>query len=437
MEANTENQLLASRESSLKATRRYRSRDKRNVIQRSEDHMRRKADRQDIASQNLRSKLQSEMQECTFRPALRARSSSARRMRDEREMERHLRQLAHKQLDVRARLVQLEREWLRAHRQHKAMLARRIKEEIQSRKQEVFELLNTKEGQGYYWERVQRLSEAGVASSSKLAQTRVLSELLEDQKHIIEQQVGVEVENELKLNARDLEFRARRNVLLESLEGIEARAAPTLGTLSDMPEGAEILKESGFSQGLAQQMRDDVPDPERPVSRQSSFSPERCSVAAADGAASVGSPKVLPVRSFSVQSPVVYSERPVGPLLSTVSAVPTQVVTASDCEAATGLASGQTSVAHSLQLGAMSPRVQTSFVPVVQTSASSRFLTPRMSLPTRMISGPTRVATQAAVQAQPVTTAITTATAAVTTPCMTPRGSQRPSQVFRLQSAGR
>merc|ERR1719171_1597127 len=99
------------------------------------------------AELNRRLKEQQELEECTFRPKIRARSSSMGRMRDEREMERHLRQLAHKQLDVRARLVQLEREWLRAHRQHKAMLARRIKEEIQSRKQEVFDLLNTKEGQ--------------------------------------------------------------------------------------------------------------------------------------------------------------------------------------------------------------------------------------------------------------------------------------------------
>merc|ERR1719272_880492 len=186
-EADGENQLPVSREGSLRATRRYRSNDKRNMLQRSEDHLRRKADLQDLAEHNRRQKAEEEMQECTFKPSLpQARSfSSGRRVQDEREMERHLRQLAHKQLDVRARLVQLEREWCRVHRQRKALFSERCKAVQHDRKQEVFDLLNTKEGQEYYWERVQRLSQID-SSSNKNAQNRVLSELLEDQRHIIE-----------------------------------------------------------------------------------------------------------------------------------------------------------------------------------------------------------------------------------------------------------
>jgi len=268
-EVDSESQLRASRESSLRATRRYRSSDTRTVLQRSDDHLRRKADFQRSALIHQRTKEEEELQECTFRPTLQVRSIAARRAQDERAMERHLRQLAHKQLDVRARLVQLEREWCRAHRQRKALFSERCKAVQHDRKQEVFDLLNTKEGQEYFWDRVQRLSESGSATSVS-AQSRVLQELLQDQHSIIEQQVGDEVDAELQLKGRNLDFGARRNVLLESLEAIEARAQPTIRMLSEMPEGLAILKESGFNEGLANQMRDDVPDPHGGVSRQNS-----------------------------------------------------------------------------------------------------------------------------------------------------------------------
>merc|ERR1719213_407488 len=104
-----------------------------------------------MAMTNRRMKEEQELKECTFRPMLQVRSIAARRAQDEREMERHLRQLAHKQLDVRARLVQLEREWLRVHSQRKALFSERCKALQQDKKQIVFDMLNTKEGQEYYW----------------------------------------------------------------------------------------------------------------------------------------------------------------------------------------------------------------------------------------------------------------------------------------------
>lgn len=304
-EADSENQLRVSRESSLRATRRYRSKDTRTVIERTEEHARRKAELRGVAEQNRRSKEEEELEECTFRPVLQARSSTARRAQDEREMERHLRQLAHKQLDVRARLVQLEREWARVHRERKSRFLDRVKAVQSDRKQEVFDLLNTKEGQEYYWERVQRLSES---TSTKLAQSRVLHELLQDQRNIIDQQVGDEVDTELQLVGRNLDFWARRNVLLESLEAIEARAFPTIRMLEDLEEGPAILKESGFNQGLAQQMRDDVPDPNGVVCRESSAERVPGSTCADD--ASIAASQPARVASFQtgparVQAPMV------------------------------------------------------------------------------------------------------------------------------------
>lgn len=97
-------------------------------------------------------------------------------------MERRLRHLAHKQLDLRSRLYQLESDWRRS----------------------------------------------------------------EDQRG--------EVDAEREKRERD--YRTRRRVLLQALEGIELTAAPILQALDSHPEGGfTVLQSSGFTVNLASDVR--------------------------------------------------------------------------------------------------------------------------------------------------------------------------------------
>jgi len=261
LESDSESQLQASRESSLRATRRYKSCDTRSVLEKTEEHLRRKAELQRLALVEKKKREEEELKECTFKPASSHRKRP-HRVPDERELERHLRQLAHKQLDVKARLVQLEYEWLRSHAARRELISEKFKALQSEKKQEVFDLLRTREGQTYYWDRVQRLADTG-SMTRKHAQSAVLYELLEDQRQTIQKQATEEVDNDLQFQSRDLDFWTRRNVLLESLDAIETRASSSLQVLANITTAFAIIKASGFTDGLAKQMRDNPPDPKR------------------------------------------------------------------------------------------------------------------------------------------------------------------------------
>lgn len=206
-------------------SRRKSSYDKPGLLARTEEHLRRKAEMQEIAKEDQRQREEEELQECTFKPCISPRSREARDERDLMYMERQLRQLAHKQLDVRARLVQLESEWAQVLEERRALVAQRCDE------------------------RARLLKESG----------RVLGgELPEDQRRLIEREVRRVLAVELQMEETDGEFWARKRVLVETLEGIEARAAPTLQVLQRMPGGDTVLESSGFTPELAQQMQDKV-----------------------------------------------------------------------------------------------------------------------------------------------------------------------------------
>jgi len=234
-------QIQAERESSLRATRRFQSNDERGLLGRTDDHLRRKAEMLRYAEQAQRRKEEEEIQACTFKPSITHRNrenSPARRQHDEREMERHLRQLAHKQLDVRARLVQLEREWHRTHEKRKALFAERCKEVEKSKLQDYMRM---REHEGLLMHTDEH---------------SIVIELSEDQTQAIQ----VEVDAELQVQKSDVDFWARRRVLIESLEGIECRAAPTLERIDHLAEGSMVLESSGFTIGLAQKVKLLVPD---------------------------------------------------------------------------------------------------------------------------------------------------------------------------------
>lgn len=262
IESDNEMQLAISRESSCRATRRYKSSDTRTVLERTEDHMRRKAELAELAALEKKKKDEQELEGCTFKPALRHHRRPIKRVPDERELERHLRQLAHKQLDVKARLVQLEYEWLRSHAQWQERYAEKFKALQSEKKQEVFTLLGTSEGQKYYWDRVQLVSDTRSMTKPQ-AQSAVLTELLEDQRLMVQKIVTEEVDDEFQFPGRNLDFWTRRNVLIESLEAIETRASSSLQILANMESGFAIIKASGFTDGLAKQTKDNPPDPSR------------------------------------------------------------------------------------------------------------------------------------------------------------------------------
>jgi len=182
-----------------------------------------------------------------------ARSGSLRRESpvkevDERDVERRLRQLAHKQMDVRARLLQLERERRhtsdRLHSEHQARCEVLLKE----RRQQVADFLTGEEGLEYLTAQQDKLTRDG-QMSRECARYQVFDELMQDAKAHSEVKVREELHPQLVQMER--EFKSRCKVLVQSLEDIEARAAPSLKLLPSLQEGSLVLSSSGFVPGLA------------------------------------------------------------------------------------------------------------------------------------------------------------------------------------------
>jgi len=179
-------ELRAMRESSVHSARRYQCSDKRGVISRSRDHRRRREELLAAAAEEKRARQDEEMQECTFRPAINSSrrsnpSPSRRSSRDDRDLERRLRQMAHRQLDCRARIVQLDGDW------------------------------------------------SELCHRGEVTDQQLLNE--------------------------EAEYRARRRVLEQALEDIEARAAPLLRSVHQTPQAQTLLAGSGFKVDLAEQVR--------------------------------------------------------------------------------------------------------------------------------------------------------------------------------------
>lgn len=277
LEATEISQIRAERESSLRATRRYQFNDERGVLGRTDELLKRKAERQKEGLREQRRREENEMEECTFQPSLcgqQRESSPERRQkrRDERELERHLRQLAHKQLDVRARLVQLESEWLRVHEKRRELFTQRCKEVETERLREI-ENLET------------------VLHGDAVVKPHMYVMLGEDQMRSIE----CAVDSELQVQKLDVDFWARRRVLIESLESIESRAAPTLEIIDKLAEGSTVLESSGFTVGLASKVKLLVPEVENLSSIRVSMSngPSSALPAPVPSLAALGPPPIL------------------------------------------------------------------------------------------------------------------------------------------------
>eukprot|EP00927_Polykrikos_kofoidii_P048075 TRINITY_DN42300_c0_g1_i1.p1 TRINITY_DN42300_c0_g1~~TRINITY_DN42300_c0_g1_i1.p1 ORF type:complete len:887 (+),score=129.66 TRINITY_DN42300_c0_g1_i1:374-2662(+) len=234
------------------------------MASRSEDLLRRRELKQEEARLEQKQREERELQECTFKPVTSSRRPSTLRRRPstepidralERETEQRLRQLAHKQLDLRARLAQLERDRRWAHDRIKEDFAHRVSTLQAEQHQQVGHFLAGAEGRAYLKDQEDHLVTNG-NMSREAARRQVFDELMQDAKNTNERLVEEELEPQFRQIKRDFQIKSR--VLVQALADIEARARPILETLQGMTEGGLLLGSSGFTMGLAAQVSADI-----------------------------------------------------------------------------------------------------------------------------------------------------------------------------------
>eukprot|EP00929_Paragymnodinium_shiwhaense_P019888 TRINITY_DN13420_c0_g1_i1.p1 TRINITY_DN13420_c0_g1~~TRINITY_DN13420_c0_g1_i1.p1 ORF type:complete len:1025 (+),score=211.19 TRINITY_DN13420_c0_g1_i1:123-3197(+) len=173
----------------------------------------------------------------------------------ERDNEQKLRQLAHKQLDLRARLAQVERDRRLAYEEIKASFGPRIQQLLAERQQQVADFLRGNEGLEFLQDQIENLMASGEISQEQ-ARQQVFNELVQDAEKHNHRLAAEEMANQLR--QAEVDFYTKSMVLLQALEDIEVRARSTLEVLQSMSEGELLIRSSGFTVAFAAQVAADI-----------------------------------------------------------------------------------------------------------------------------------------------------------------------------------